>query len=44
MVAHRVFDLKDKIDGIWSDDKDFDRQNKVKVWKTGGVLIEFNKS
>ena len=25
-------------DGIWTDDADFDKQNKIKVWKTGDVL------
>lgn len=25
-------------DGIWSDDKHFDQQNKIKVWKTKDLL------
>jgi len=25
-------------DGIWSDDKHFDQQNRIKIWKTGAVL------
>lgn len=30
-------------DGIWSDDSDFEKQSKVKVWKTSEIIEEFNK-
>ena len=24
-------------DGIWSDDKHFEQQNRIKIWKTGAL-------
>ncbi|MBI4918989.1 hypothetical protein HY837_03600 [archaeon] len=30
--------------GIWTEDKHFERQNKVQVWKTEELIKEFNKS
>ena len=31
-------------DGIWSDDSDFDKQNKIKIWKTAELLKKVNSS
>ncbi|MBS3083388.1 hypothetical protein J4423_01140 [Candidatus Pacearchaeota archaeon] len=31
-------------DGIWTDDGDFDKQNHVKIWKTGQVVNLFRKA
>lgn len=25
-------------DGIWTDDADFEKQTKIKIWKTGDIL------
>ncbi len=30
-------------DGIWTDDGDFDEQNKIKIWKTEQVIGLFKK-
>ena len=31
-----------KNDGIWTEDRDFERQDRVKVWKTVDILKQFN--
>ena len=31
-------------DGIWTDDKDFERQNRIKIWKTKDILNLINIS
>ena len=33
--------LGNEVSGIWTDDKDFERQNRIKVWKSGDVFKEF---
>ena len=33
--------LGNEVSGIWTDDKDFERQNRIKVWKSRDVFKEF---
>lgn len=31
-------------EGIWTDDGDFDKQNKIKIWKTENIVNLFKKA